>query len=321
VAETLREHVVEKQKAQLSTNLPTFASESQPDWNPLVSFALAADQAGFDRLVLSDHVVFGEHMDAYADPSIGGSRDGRQPTGPDGAWLEPLVTIAHLSAIARRVRFGTNILIAALRRPVVLAKMASTIDVLSGGRLDLGVGVGWQREEYDSAGISFETRGRILNQTLEVCHLIWENQVVSYESPELSFESIHQMPKPAQPGGIPIWVSGTVNPRSMDRLARFGQGWIPWGPDAASPEDGIGRMRAAMEQRGRDPGGIQIVGSLRSAPGPDGLLDLERSFANVPQLQDAGVTDFRLAVSLPPNGNEAVDYFAQIVAAFRARTK
>jgi probable F420-dependent oxidoreductase len=311
--------VVEKQKTQLSTNLPSFAAEGQPDWSALASFALAADSAGFDRLVLSDHVVFGEHMDAYADPSIGGSKGGRQPTGPDGAWLEPLVTIAYLSAIARQVRFGTNILIAALRPAVVLAKMASTIDVLSGGRLDLGVGVGWQREEYDATGVSFEARGRILNRTLEVCQSMWANQVVSYESPELSFASIHQMPKPTQPGGIPIWVSGTVNPRSMDRLARFGQGWIPWGADAANPEEGIRRMRLAMEERGRDPSEIQVVGSLRSARGPDGFLDLERSFANVAQLQDAGVTDLRLAVSLPPNADEAVDYFAQIVAAFRAR--
>ncbi len=137
---------------QLSTSVPTFSAEDPDDWSHVVEFARSAEVAGFDRLVLSDHVVFGENLEAYADPSIGGSRGGRQPTGPDGAWLEPLVTIAHLTAVTTRVRFGTNILIAALRRPVVLAKMASTIDALSGGRLDLGVGVGWQREEYESAG-------------------------------------------------------------------------------------------------------------------------------------------------------------------------
>jgi probable F420-dependent oxidoreductase len=308
------------QATQLSTNLPTFAAEDPGDWTPLVNFARAADAAGFDRLVLSDHVVFGEHMDAYADPALGGSKNGRQPTGPDGVWLEPLVTIAYLAGVAPRVRFGTSILIAALRRPVVLAKMASSIDALSGGRLDLGVGVGWQREEYEAAGLSFEGRGRLLNHTLEVCQDLWRNRVASYASPELSFDGIHQMPKPSGPDGVPLWVSGTVNERSMDRLAKFGTGWIPWGPDAADLESGIRRMRAAMETRSRDADGIQVVGTLRAVRQPDRLLDLTQTFADVERLREAGVTDFRMALTPPPAFDESVDYFAEIVARFRAIT-
>ena len=231
------------QKPQLSTGLKTFSRGSSEDWSYLAEFAQAADIGGVDRLVMSDHVVFGENLEAYDDPAKGGSRGGRQPTGPDGAWLDPITTIAHLTAVTTRVRFGTNILLAALRRPVVLAKMAATIDVLSGGRLDLGVGVGWQREEYEAAGLSYEGRGRLLNHTLEVCQAFWRNERVEYESGELSFQAIHQMPKPLQPGGIPIWTSGTVNARSMDRLAAYGSGWIPWGDDAAGIEVGIRRMR------------------------------------------------------------------------------
>jgi probable F420-dependent oxidoreductase len=308
-------------RPQISTNLPSFAGEDPGDWSPLVDFARAADDAGFDRLVLSDHVVFGENMDAYSDPSIGGSKNGKQPTGPDGAWLEPLVTISYLSALATHARFGTNILIAALRRPVVLAKMAASIDALSGGRLDLGVGVGWQREEYEAAGVSFESRGRLLNHSLEVCQTIWANRAASYQSAELSFKDVHQVPKPSQPGGVPIWVSGTTNPRSMDRLVQFGQGWIPWGPDAADPLEGIRKMRVAMEQRGRDPDEIQVAGSLRALRGSDGLLDIEGSLSDVPRFQDAGVSDFRLAVQAPPNPGEATDYFREIVSAFRTRVR
>jgi probable F420-dependent oxidoreductase len=305
---------------QLSTHLPSFAAEDPGDWTPLVDFAGAADAAGFDRLVLSDHVVFGEHMDAYADPSLGGAKNGRQPTGPDGVWLEPLVTIAYLAGVAPRVRFGTNILLAALRRPVVLAKMASSIDALSGGRLDLGVGVGWQREEYEAAGVSFEGRGRVLNHTLEVCQALWRNPVARYSSPELSFEGMHQMPKPTDPEGVPIWVSGTVNERSMDRLATFGTGWIPWGADAADPEAGIRRMREAMDARSRDAAGIQVVGTLRGVRQSDGLLDLAQSFADVERLRAVGVTDFRLPVTPPPTPDESVDYFTAIVSRFRAIT-
>ncbi len=127
------------------------------------------------------------------------------------------------------MRFATNILLAALRRPVVLAKMAATIDVLSGGRLDLGVGVGWQREEYEAAGLSYEGRGRLLDHTIEVCQALWRNERVDFASDELTFTGIHQMPKPTQPGGVPIWTSGTVNARSMGRLAALRIGLDPVG--------------------------------------------------------------------------------------------
>ena len=303
---------------QLSTGLRTFAAEDPGDWSSLVEFARAADEAGIDRLVLSDHVVFGENLDAYGDPANGGSRGGKQPTGPDGAWLDPITTIAHLTAVTTRVRFATNILIAALRRPVVLAKAAATIDVLSKGRLDIGVGVGWQREEYEAAGLSFEGRGRLLNHTIEVCQTLWRNETASYESEELTFSHIHQMPKPTQPGGVPIWVSGTVNGRSMDRLARYGAGWIPWGDDAADVGAGIARMRAAVGDRDRDPGDIGVVGTLAPVRDSEKNLDLAKTMASVPAFRQAGVTDFRINLVAPSGQYALTDYLGEVVAAFRS---
>jgi len=303
---------------QLSTGLRTFAAEDPGDWSSLVEFARAADEAGIDRLVLSDHVVFGENLDAYGDPANGGSRGGKQPTGPDGAWLDPITTIAHLTAVTSRVRFATNILIAALRRPVVLAKAAATIDVLSKGRLDIGVGVGWQREEYEAAGLSFEGRGRLLNHTIEVCQTLWRNETANYESDELSFSHIHQMPKPTQPGGVPIWVSGTVNGRSMDRLARYGSGWIPLGDDAADVAGGIARMRAAVAERDRDPGDIGVVGTLVPVRDGDKNIDLAQTMASVPAFRQAGVTDFRINLAVPSGQGAVTDYLGDVVAAFRS---
>jgi probable F420-dependent oxidoreductase len=302
---------------QLSTNLRTFSANEAGDWSHLAEFARAADDAGMDKLVMSDHVVFGENLEAYGDPSIGGSRGGKQPTGSDGAWLEPLATIAHLTAVTTRVRFATNILIAALRRPVVLAKMAATIDVLSGGRLDMGVGVGWQREEYEAAGLSFEGRGRLLNQTIAVCQELWKEQSASYGDDELSFSKIHQMPKPSQHGGIPIWVSGTVNDRTMDRLARYGSGWIPWGDDAADIEGGIRRMRSALADRGRESDGIGVVGNLGLIRGENGTANLPQSMSAVSKLLDAGVTDFRIGLVAPSGQEAATNFMSDVVAAFR----
>jgi probable F420-dependent oxidoreductase len=302
----------------LSTTLRTFAAQDPGSWSSVIDFARAADAAGVDRLTLSDHVAFGEDLEAYGDPAKGGIRGGTQPTGPDGVWLDPLTTIAHLTAVTSRVRFATNILIAALRRPVVLAKVAATIDVLSGGRLDLGVGVGWQREEYEAAGLAYERRGRLLNHTLEVCQTLWRDTAASYDSPELQFSAIHQMPKPVQPGGVPVWVSGTVNPRSMERLARYGSGWIPWGDDAADVTAGIARMRQAVADLGRDPAGIGVVGALRSVRHDDRSVDLDRTMAAVPALLEAGVTDVSLAVSVPADVEAATEHLASVVSAFRA---
>src|SRR5436190_3256553 len=154
---------------RISLSLPTFSAEDPGSWDHVVDRARAADEAGVDQVVVSDHVVFGENLEAYARPELGGSEGGKQPTGPDGHWLEPLTVLTYAAARTERVRLGTNILLAALRRPVVLAKAAATLDVLSEGRLDLGVGVGWQREEYEAAGLDFERRGRALDEALAAC--------------------------------------------------------------------------------------------------------------------------------------------------------
>ena len=146
---------------RLSISLTTYAADDPGSWDHFVDRARAADAAGVDQAVVSDHVVFGENLEAYGRPELGGSEGGKQPTGPDGLWLEPLTALTFVAGVTNQIRLGTNILLAALRRPVVLAKTAATLDVLSGGRLDLGVGVGWQREEYDAAGLDFDGRGAL----------------------------------------------------------------------------------------------------------------------------------------------------------------
>src|SRR6478736_64173 len=111
---------------QPSAGLSSFAAEDPGDWTPLLKQAQAADRAGVDRIVVSDHVVFGERLDEYGRPEIGGSHGGKQPTGPDGHWLEPLTLLSVIAGQTQRVRLGTNILIAAVRRPVVLSKTLAT---------------------------------------------------------------------------------------------------------------------------------------------------------------------------------------------------
>ncbi len=186
---------------RLSVSLPSNLTQDVANWRYVLDFARACDEAGVDRIMAPDHIVFGEQLDAYGNPALGGLVGGSQPTGPDGNYFEPMSLLAALSGVTTQIRLGTGILLAALRRPVVLAKSAVTIDVLSGGRLDLGVGIGWQREEYVAAGLNFKARGRLLDHTLEVCQLLWREKRASYESQDLTFSNIHAMPKPLQEGG------------------------------------------------------------------------------------------------------------------------
>ena len=306
---------------ELSLYLTTYTDAPQHDWHATLDLAEAMDTAGIDRLVVSDHLVFGENLEAYSDPSIGGQAGGRQPTGPDGAWLEPLVVLTAIAARTSRIRLGTAILLAALRRPAVLAKQLATLDAISGGRVDLGVGVGWQREEYEAAGLSFEDRGRLLDHTLEVCQALWTQERASYSSAELSFDGIHQMPKPVQTGGVPLWISGTVNNAVARRIARFGSGWIPWGSAYADIPGAIAAMKDKVVAFGGDPSDLQVQGVARVVKGGDGSIDYTASAAAVPALVEAGVTDIRFPASLTAEPDQALDRMSSLVAAFRDATR
>lgn len=303
---------------ELSAAIVTYAAEAPDSWRQMLDTARLYDRVGIDRLVVSDHVVFGEDLEAYGRPEIGGARGGRQPTGPDGHWLEPMTALSVIAGVTERVRLATGILLAALRRPVVLAKSAATLDVLSGGRLDLGVGVGWQREEYEAAGLDFDGRGRLLDHTLEVCTELWTQPTARYASDELSFDRIHMMPKPLQPGGVPLWISGTVNARVVDRLCRFGLRWIPWGDDAGALEQSIATLRDRIAAKGVSPDGLQVVANLRVYKGDDGEIDLDRTMEPVPRLVATGATDLRVRVPVRDPDADAERSLRGLVDAFRS---
>ncbi len=302
---------------QLSLQLVNFAAEDPGDWQYLLDRAVIADRAGVDRLVVCDHVVFGEQLEAYGDARLGGIEGGRQPTGPDGVWLEPMTVLSVLAGLTTRARLATGVLQAALRRPVVLAKTAATLDVLSGGRLDLGVGVGWQREEYEAAGLDFDGRGRLLNDTLAVCQTLWREQRASFESDGLRFENIHCVPKPVQAGGVPIWIGGSLNPRVLDRLVRFAAGWIPWGPSMAHTLDDLERVRQALAEAGRDPLDLEVQGTLPVVRRDDRSVDVDATMGGVPALAKGGITDFRINFSLPEDPVELAATLPDVVGAFR----
>jgi probable F420-dependent oxidoreductase len=309
-----------KFRPQLSLHLLNFAPEGHTaGWEHLLAFARASDAAGIDRVNVSEHVVYGEALAEYAKPEIGGREGGQQPTGPDGHWLDPLTTLSVVAGQTKRVRLGTQILLAALRRPVILAKTAATLDVLSGGRLDLGVGVGWQKAEYDAAGLSFEKRGKLLDHSLSVVQTFWRETRASFSSPELSFENIHQCPKPLQQGGVPFWISGTIRDTTVSRLVRFGQRWIPWGKDDGDMTASIPLMKEALAKAGGNPDELQASGPLPAVWGAAGL-DIPRTMERVPASLAAGQTDFMVPFMPGPDEAANTAKLREIVEAFDAVT-
>ena len=175
------------------------------------------------------------------------------------------------------MRLGTGVLLAALRRPAVLAKSAATLDVLSGGRLDLGVGIGWQREEYEAAGLDFGAAGPAARPHARRVPAAVAGQRGRLRPPTSSaFDGIHMMPKPVAPGGVPIWVSGTLNqrsspvsPASVPGGSRGARRWATW-------RTSIPRMRDGVAALGRDPAGIGVVGSVVVMPDEHGAVDADR---------------------------------------------
>jgi probable F420-dependent oxidoreductase len=308
------------ERPTLGIHLGSFAPADPGDWSHIFTRARAADEVGIDRVVVYDHIAFGDNLHAHGSPELGGIAGGQPPTGSDGHWLEPMTVLAAVSSVTSRVRLTTSVLLAALRRPVVLAKTASTLDVLSNGRLDLGVGVGWQREEYEAAGLDFDVRGRLLDESLAVLQTLWRGGPVSFEGHDLTFESIEQMPTPRQAGGVPIWVSGTLNRAVVARVVRFGTGWIPWGPHIADPRGGIERLRHELDDAGRDPAGLKVLLPLPIVVDGHGGADVRATLDPAGRLAAAGVTDFRVDLPVPNGAAAAADYLADVVTRFRTIT-
>src|SRR5439155_18759281 len=162
---------------------------------------------------------------------------GQFPGGMEQDYLEPLTLMSHLARATRRVRLGTSVLVIPYRNPVVTAQMLATMDVLSGGRVILGAGVGWLQEEFDAlAAPPFAERGRVTNEYLQIMRACWTKAPVSFHGRYYSLREVYALPRPSQAGGIPIWIGGHTD-GALRRAGELGDGWHPIGsrPPARPP--------------------------------------------------------------------------------------
>lgn len=236
--------------------------------------AQKADELGFDTAWVGDHVVVPETIESRYPFT----RSGAFPMKHSDNFLEPLSTITFLLARTTRLRVGTNVLIVPYRNPVSTAKMLANMDWLSGGRLTLGVGVGWMREEFQALNAPpFEERGRVTDEYLAIFKQLWTEPKASFEGRYYRFEPLYAQPQPVQKPHPPIYVGGHTGP-ALRRVARLGDGWNAW---RLSPSDlAVHRERLAgyLREAGREPGSVKIClaqllsitdGSI-TPTGPDG---------------------------------------------------
>src|SRR5262245_28431383 len=243
-----------------------------------------------------------EHVEAY--------EWGPFPFPIEVPWLEPLTVLAAIAGATSRVRLATGILIAPLRPAIVLAKTVATLDVLSQGRVELGAGVSWQREEFDAAGLDFAARAQRLDDTIAACRVLWRDSPASFASQTVSFERLWCEPRPVQPGGIPVWFSGTLHQRNLERIVRWGDGWIPiMTATRADLADGAKRLADAFAHAGRDARALKVRGSLELRMGANGRPDLAATLASAHELAAAGATDVQLGLLAFVRKPEQLDAF------------
>ncbi len=182
--------------------------------------AKMVEDVGFHSFWMPEHVLLFEDYDSpypYSD-------NGKVPLDPRNVPLEPFTALAFLAAQTSRIRLGTGITILPQRNPVYFAKQAADVDAMSGGRLDIGIGVGWLAEEFAALGVPFERRGARAADYLQVCKTLWCDDVSSYDGEFYTLPTCVQGPKPVQKPHPPLWFGGESTP-ALRRVARFGQGW------------------------------------------------------------------------------------------------
>jgi probable F420-dependent oxidoreductase len=263
-----------------------------PNGQGLVELARLVEDAGADQIVLSEHVVLAADIEAH------GPGGGPFPFPSDHVYPEPLVTLAAMAGATSRVRLATGILIAPLRPAVVLAKMAATLDVVSGGRLDLGLGAGWHRAELLAAGADPDRITETLEDTVRACRLLWAGGPASYSSPSVQFTDMYCRPVPVQGADLPVWFAGPVARSTFRRIAQLGHGWVPFGNVGV---DDIARanelMRTCARDSGRDPDTLGIRASLPVAATPDLGQRLDDALAAASTYVAAGATVLQIPLS------------------------
>lgn len=272
------------------------ASSANVSAEDLVRFARQAEALGFYCLTVADHVIVPKNISVPYPYTV----DGKYPGA--GYHLETLMTMGYLAGATQRIRFVTSVMILPYRNPIVTAKMLATLDVLSGGRVIVGAGVGWMKEEFEAIRTEpFAERGQVTDEYIAAFRELWTSDHPSFGGKYCSFSDIVFLPKPVQKPTIPIWIGGHSK-QAIRRAGRLGDGWHPIGGVPTIPLEpeeivkDLAMLREAAAEAGRDPSKIRVAlkGSLfdrekQIAPGK------RRRFIGSAEEIAADIRDYRAA--------------------------
>lgn len=252
-----------------------------------VAVGQIAEEAGFDSLWTVEHVVVPAGYESQYPYSPTGKMPGRE----DNPIPDPLIWLTWVAANTRTISLATGILILPQRNPVVLAKEVATLDVLSGGRVILGVGVGWLREEFDAIGVNFDDRGAITDEYVAALRALWQQEEPTFAGQWTSFEKAKMYPKPVQDGGVPIHVGGHSNAAAR-RAGRIGDGFFPAKGSLEELSALFEVARQSARDAGRDPSALEMTCG--------GAMDVD----SVRRFEDAGAN----RIVVPAFGRSVDDY-------------
>jgi probable F420-dependent oxidoreductase len=259
--------------------------------------ARAAESSGFATLWAGEHVVLVDRPRSRYPYSA----DGRIAVPSDADWLDPLLCLTFAAAATRTIGLATGVLLLPEHNPVLTAKQAATLDVLCGGRLTLGVGIGWSVEEFVALGVPFAHRGRRAAEYVAAMRTLWADDVASFGGEFCRFDAIRVNPKPAR-GRIPVVVGGNSD-AALGRAAAFGDGWYGFNLPAAAVPERVATLAVQCERRGRNPRELTVAVAL--ADGKPGAIR---------ELADIGVTELVL-VGTPEADPAAATAWVQRLAA------
>jgi probable F420-dependent oxidoreductase len=261
------------------------------DLPALVRWAREAEDAGFDAVMISEHVALGPA--AAANGVMANPREYALPGNQDPAtpWPSSLVLLSAIAAVTQQVRLVASAVIAPLRHPLLLARELGTLDLVSGGRLVVQPTVSWLAEEYAALGVPFDQRGDLLDEHLAAWAVLWRDTPASYQGRHYSFRDVYFEPKAFRPSGPALWLGGaTLHRRMLDRLVRYGSGFNPLG--RPTPAELL-RLSSALLAAGRDPGEVELIGGTRAVfPDAGSVADLGQALATIPAQAEAGFTTF-----------------------------
>ena len=264
--------------------------------------AKKGEEFGFDALLTGDHILVPRNISSPYPYTEGG-----EFTGSDsGESMEQITLLSYIAGQTNKIRLVTSVLIVPHRNPLVAAKSLATLDVLSGGRLVVGVGVGWMREEFQALGLPpFEERGAVTDEYIRAFKELWTEDDPQFEGKYISFDNISFLPKPVQKPHPPIWVGGESRP-ALRRTAELADGWYPLGSNPTFPmgtpeqlNAGLERLAQYAERFGRDPKTIETIYrthqfELTKTPAGPGRLpfvgDADQIAEDIRSYQDMGVT-------------------------------